>query len=77
MRATIWVGSKLVAEDTSLHEIEFVETQAVGSKYAALKVEAAGYETWEKVLRFNVDYDRLVPLGVELQRQKPVAGSGA
>ena len=77
VRATIWVGPYLVAKDTSLYEVEIKETRSAGAKYAPLKIKAPGYETWEKTLRFNVEYDRLIPLDVELQRQKPATGSGA
>ncbi|MCP4992872.1 MAG: hypothetical protein GY934_03655 [Gammaproteobacteria bacterium] len=41
VRATIWVGPHLVAEDTSLYEVEIEETKQ-GSKWAPIRVEAEG-----------------------------------
>lgn len=64
--ARIWVNGVKTAEGMANYDIG-MRLLEPGEKRIRVRVEAEGYETWEKDISFNVLYSRRVPLLIELQ----------
>jgi hypothetical protein len=73
--ARIWVAGTLANAGTAKQNV-VLNLANTNPKAIAIRVEADGYQTWDKVLRFKVLYDRIVPVDVELQPLYPPAQSG-
>jgi hypothetical protein len=72
--AEIWAGGSRVAQQQQALDVTLRLVQP-GEKWLRLRVEAAGYETWERDLRFQVLYTRRVDLPVQLQPLRARGGN--
>jgi hypothetical protein len=72
--AEIWAGGSRVAGQHQALDVTLRLVQP-GEKWLRLRVEAVGYETWERDLRFQVLYTRRVDLPVQLQPLRARGGN--
>lgn len=73
--AEIWAGGSRVAEQSQALDVS-LRVVTPGEKWVRLRIEAAGYETWERDMSFKVNYTRRVDLPVQLQPLRSPTGPG-
>lgn len=82
VRGNVWMSlyvgdereDQLILENTSLVEVRLPPGDAAEAVF--ISVIAAGYQPWSIGVRHKVQFDRLMPLDVKLQRVKQDGGSG-